>query len=299
MDTRRLRHFISVYECGSIGQAAERLLLTQPALSKSIRHLERELDAQLFERTPLGMVPTHYGEALAHHARVIQAEIRKAEYEIGRLRGVAEGELSVGIGPSIATNLMPAATVRLVEANPEVRMTVTEGLVDDLIPALRRGELDMVIGAWPILQEPEFATETILTDRVAVYAGENHPLVTKKDTNFADLSEAAWALPPDTQHWRQRMEDIFIAQGLSAPEPMIVTNSGSFLRYLTATGRFLSFLPEQLIALDLKQGTLHRLPTPLGFEAKISLSYRANRPLTPAGQALIQAINQVVSDLGV
>ena len=113
LESKRLKHFLTVYELGSIGQAAEKLLLTQPALSKSIRLLEDSLGVRLFERTTLGVVPTVFGKALALHAKAIEAEVRHAEAQIASLRGLAAGRVAVGVGPSVATSLMPLATKRL------------------------------------------------------------------------------------------------------------------------------------------------------------------------------------------
>ena len=111
IESRRLRHFLAVFELGSIGQAADKLLLTQPALSKSLRSLEDELGARLFDRTPMGVVATVFGEALAMHAKAIEAQLRSAEAAIGALRGKAKGRVTVGIGPSVAPSLMPQATL--------------------------------------------------------------------------------------------------------------------------------------------------------------------------------------------
>ena len=110
VDSRRLSYFFTVYQLGSIGHAAETLPLTQPALSKSIRQLEQELGCELFERTPSGVVPTVFGEALAHYARTIAAEIDNAKAKIAELRGGDTGEVRIGVGPSIAVNMMPMVT---------------------------------------------------------------------------------------------------------------------------------------------------------------------------------------------
>ena len=160
LDSRRLRHFLAVYDMKSIGQAAEKLYLTQPALSKSLRQLEDDLKVKLFDRTPLGVVATVFGDTLAQHARVIRSEMRHAETELSNLRGAVKGHVTVGVGPSLATSLMPLATGMLRKAKPGIRFTIIEGLVDTILPALRRGELDLAVGAWPRPADSDITAET-------------------------------------------------------------------------------------------------------------------------------------------
>jgi DNA-binding transcriptional LysR family regulator len=213
LDSRRLRHFLAVYDMRTIGQAADKLCVTQPALSKSIRQLEEDLQAKLFDRTPLGVVPTVFGELLAQHAKIIRSEMRHAELEIAGLRGAVRGQVTIGVGPSIAANLMPIAARRLRLQRPGIRLTVTEGLVDTLIPALRRGELDLAVGSWPRVADADLTAEVLMQDHVCVVAGLTHPLAGKDRVELGDLLEYPWSLPPESQRWRQLLEETFLAQG--------------------------------------------------------------------------------------
>ena len=247
LESRRLRHFLTVHELGSIGQAAERLSLTQPSLSKSIRSLEAALGVQLFERTPLGMAPTVHGEALAMHARAIAAQVRRAELQLVQLNDVGSGRISLGVGPSIAAQLMPEATARIRRRMPQVELSVTEGLVDDLIPALRRGEIDIAVGSWPRVADPAFLTEVLTTDRVTVCARPGHPLAARP-VQLHELLVYDWVLPPATQRWRQELGEHLLAHGLSVPSAAVASNSASYLCALLKTGDYLSFLPHLLVS---------------------------------------------------
>jgi len=247
IESRRLRHFLAVFELGSIGQAADKLLLTQPALSKSLRGLEEELGVRLFDRTPVGVVATVFGETLAMHAKSIEAQLRSAEAAIGALRGAAAGHVKVGIGPSVAPGLMPAATVALQKLHPGIDLTVIEGLVDDLVPQLRRGQLDVVVGAWPKLADTDFSTEVIVVDTLEVFVRAGHPLTALGPQPLQALLPFPWALPPATQKWRQQFDALFVEQGLSPPRPIVTSNSASYLKALMRLGDHLSYLPSQLV----------------------------------------------------
>jgi len=296
LESRRLRHFLTTYELGSIGQAAEKLLLTQPALSKSIRQLEDELGVRLFDRTTMGVVPTVYGNALAMHAKSIEAQVRQAEAAIKSLKGKAKGHVCIGVGPSVATNLMPAATVMLQRLQPDIELTVTEGLVDELIPALRRNEIDVAIGAWPRVADVAFATEVLMRDVIEVVAREGHPLAGRR-VALTDLLAQPWALPPATQRWRQALDELFFAQGLSPPKPVVTSNSAGYLVALMRRSDFLSFLPRQLVGAD---GCL----TPIEvdgldrFEPDISITYKERTLADPAKMEVVQVLRAVAGESG-
>jgi DNA-binding transcriptional LysR family regulator len=294
MDSRRLRHFLTVYEHGSVGRAAEVLNLTQPALSKSLHQLEDELGVKLFDRTPLGVVPTVYGRTLSHHAKVIQSELHSAERELAHLTGARKGEVIVGIGPSIATRIMPEATMRLHAERPGIQLTVIEGLADDHIPALRRGEIDLAIGNWPLVSDPNLAAETLMSDDVVVVAGARHPLA-GKTVQLAELLEYPWALPSRSQIWRAQLDELFVAKGLAPPPPRVVAaNAAAFLRALVQHGDYLSFLPRQVVALEERAGAAVALRVPeIHIRCDINVTYRERGGVTPACQALIAILEDL------
>jgi DNA-binding transcriptional LysR family regulator len=295
LESRRLRHFLTTYELGSIGQAAEKLLLTQPALSKSIRQLEDDLGVRLFDRTPLGVMPTVYGNALALHAKAIEAQVRQAEAQLQSLRGVAKGVVTIGIGPSVATYMMPLATSRLQKLQPGIELSVTEGLVDDLIPALRRGEIKLAVGAWPRIADPAFSTEVLLKDEIKVWAAADHPLV-GRPVELHELITYPWALPPSNQRWRQQLEEQFFERGLSPPKPAVVSNSSTFLRSLLKGGEYLSFLPRQLIGQDESLATIQVELSP--FEPETSVTFKERSLNEPTVLEVIQVLRSVASEMG-
>lgn len=294
LESRRLRHFLTTYELGSIGQAADRLLLTQPALSKSIRQLEDELGVRLFDRTTLGVVPTAYGEALAHHAKAIEAEIRRAEAQLASMRGKAEGRVAVGVGPAIAGRLMPLATMSLHRQHARIALSVTEGLVDTLIPLLRRGEIDVAVGAWPRVVDPVLTTEPLFRDRIEIYAAASHPLAGRAIA-LAELGGHAWALPPHDQKWRQQLDTLFCERGLTPPQAAVVSNSATYLKALMLQGGYLSFLPRQLAAAE--EGLVAIAVDVPRLEPEVTLTYRERSLADPAVLEMVQALRAAAAEL--
>lgn len=131
--------FLAVYRTGSLGRASQQLNLTQPAVSKAIRRLERSLDVPLFEREPRGMVPTLFGEALVRHAELVGSELDRAVEEIAALRGAARGRAKLGATPSVIEGLFPAAIGALLADRPGLTVTVREALAVCLTDVGRSG----------------------------------------------------------------------------------------------------------------------------------------------------------------
>jgi len=295
LDSRRLRHFLAIYELGSIGQAAERLLLTQPALSKSIRQLEDQLGVRLFDRTTLGVVPTVFGNSLALHAKQIEQQIRAAEAAISGMQGRAKGHVRIGIGPLVAVQIMPTVALTIRRLHPDLELTVTEGLVDDLLPQLRRSELDVLVGAWPRIVDPAFTTEVLLSDTIRVFAREEHPLV-GMPISLTDLVEQNWVLPPATQQWRQLFEAAFFEQGLSAPRPTVTSNSAAFLKAMLTQSDAISFLPCQLMA-GTPGLTVLEVEGLRTFEPEIGMTFRERSLGDPARMEVVQALRAVAAEI--
>lgn len=297
LDWRRVRQFLHVYEHGTIGQASLELNVTQPALSKSLRSLEADLNVKLFERTPLGVVPTVYGEALALHAKAIQAELRSALAQIDYMRGATRGHVVIGIGPSMAPNIMPLATARLLAVRPGISLSVREGLADELVPLLRRGEIDLAIGTWDHSGEADLVNEVVHRDRLHVIAGRAHPLANGSAT-LAELQRHPWVLPPQNQAWRKRLDELFIAQGLAPIVAGVESNSSTYIKALLADDHFLSFLPRQSAFEELRTGHLAIVDcVDIDLSSDISLTYRERAVLSPASQLLISELRALGREL--
>ena len=141
IDVGRLRQLAVIVRERSFSKAAESLGISQPALSKNIRSLERVLGVQLLERGRFGAIPTTFGLALVRHADAIDAELRSAEQEVTALRVARSGHVCVGCGPSEATRLLPIALNRLRDRAPGINVTVLYGLNEALMPKIGRAHV--------------------------------------------------------------------------------------------------------------------------------------------------------------
>ena len=145
MELRDLEYFVVVAEQGNLGRAAEQLRLSQPALSKSLKRLEDALEVRLFRRSANGMELTAEGSLLLSRARELRDSLRNVAREVSDVSRGHAGHINVGVGPNANDEFLLAAVTELLRTEPRITMKVIVSDQDEIIPALRRGEIDLVI----------------------------------------------------------------------------------------------------------------------------------------------------------
>lgn len=136
-----LDRFLAVAQAGSLNKAAEKLHISQPALTKSIQVLEDRLGVPLFVRAARGVTLTTYGKAVLMRARAIDAEMRKIGEDILALQDLASGSVNVGAPPGAGfhSSILPAVTLRLIAGDRKLSVNYTMGTREQLLPAVREG----------------------------------------------------------------------------------------------------------------------------------------------------------------
>src|SRR5215475_11022800 len=145
MELRDLEYFAVVAEQGNLGRAAELLGLSQPALSKSIARLEDAMEVKVFRRTAKGMDLTVEGSLLLSRARELRDSLRNVAREVSDVSRGHAGHINVGVGPNANDEFLLAAVTELLQTEPRITMKVIVSDQDEIIPALRRGEIDVVV----------------------------------------------------------------------------------------------------------------------------------------------------------
>lgn len=220
-----LNYFLAVAEAGHVGRASERLGQTQPALTKGVQRLERELGIQLFDRTPKGMVLTSAGHAFFARARHVRANLDDAIQEATDLSLGKIGLIRVGVPPNYSETFFGEACAELLKQRPAARLQVTTGLNDRLVAALRLGDLDLSIGALSEHDPDDLDQRPLFDDPLHVVAREEHPLFSARELRLSDLASAGWLLPGAHVSARKKLEARFENAGLPPPTVVIETNS--------------------------------------------------------------------------
>ncbi|MFE1206001.1 LysR family transcriptional regulator [Streptomyces sp. NPDC058762] len=143
MEIRQLRHFMAVVTEGGFTAAARRELIVQSALSTSVRNLERELGADLFDRTGRRVVLTEAGRALLPRARALLAGAEDARQAVAAVTGLATGRVAIGTIQTLTCVDLPAELATFHRRFPGVQVSVRDAPVGELTDALRAGELDL------------------------------------------------------------------------------------------------------------------------------------------------------------
>lgn len=253
-----LQALVAALDEGSLRGAARRLALSQPAMTKALRELERDVGAQLLQRTRTGVTATAQGHVLYEHARSVQRELDSARQTIAQLGGQMSGELKVGAVPLALLALVPEAMRTFGRAFPDIQIHLREELYVAQLTLLRGGEVDMVIGPIPDgLPHGEFHIEPLLPIEMAVVAGKGSPLATCR--SLAELSHARWVFTSATGA-SSYAQLLFQHHGLAAPRPSAIVNSTLGLMALIAVGDSVGLMPLPIASHPVAQQFLVKLP---------------------------------------
>jgi len=301
MDLDRLVHFLAVIEHGSIGRAAAALNVSQPALSKSLRKLEDSLGQRLVDRGAFGARPTMFGRSLAERARLIVREIRNVRADFTALQHLETGHVVIGAGPSLMADLLPRAVETLHRRRPHARVTLREGLMDELLEALAVGELDLAIGGMPDeVLDIKLAREPLFVDEVVVVARAGHPLVRVGGARpLSELAAYPWIMPGGPEILRSDLATAFERAGLAPLTPSVTTNSAHCMKALAMQGDWLCFMPRSLIRLDERWGALSVVPLQAPpWTRRVDAVHRADVTLSPASRALLVDLHAACRAMG-
>ncbi|MDE2604559.1 MAG: LysR family transcriptional regulator [Burkholderiales bacterium] len=230
-----LRYFVAVAEEGHVGRAAQRLGVTQPALTKGVQRLEHSLDLRLFERGPKGMTLTSVGSVFFERARHLCVGLDEAVQEAGDLHLGAIGTIRVGVSPLFADGLVGETFAQLLRQRPGARARLTISLNDSLLGLLRLGDLDLSVNALQEATPDDLDQRPLFDDELCVVAREGHPLLARSRLRLEDLADTGWALPGPEVLARRRVESRLAEHRMAPPRVVLrldnsVTLSTSVLR---------------------------------------------------------------------
>ncbi|MFD0857420.1 pca operon transcription factor PcaQ [Roseovarius aquimarinus] len=302
MDRRiKIRHVQALTEIvrqGSLKRAAERLLLTQPAISRTLSELEEIVGADLLTRGRGGVSLTAEGEFFHRYAQGSLAALEQGLAGIDEARRAGAMQLRVGALPSVAARLMPEIVAELAELAPDLRLTIADGAHGHMTRVLRAGDLDVLIGR---LGEPEtmrgLSFTQLYLEEVAVIVRPGHPILGEPD--LARIAEFPVIYPPPSAAIRPFVERLLIASGAAVPPRRIETVSGAFGRVHTQQSDAIWFISAGVVAREVAEGRLVRLPLGTGLtEGPVGLMTRAGEGETLAMQLFRRALERTLPRLG-
>ncbi len=246
MKSQHLNFFLAMAEHGSIRGAARALGLTQPAVTKTVRTLEKEVGLPLIQRSISGVVLTEHGQALLKHAQRINNEMRRAEEAMAARKDGQGGVVRAAVSASAAITLLPAALEEFTRRLPRARVTLIESSLKSSLNGLFDGSLDLAVlqlgpGDFP----PHIQTVPLfdVAQRIVVRKGHAH----QHATSFGELTDCKWVVPqhPD---WRGVFSSPnFWPDSLPLPATLIECSSLVIAQSMVQSADFVSIFPEPSI----------------------------------------------------
>ncbi len=229
---RHLQLLVALDEFRHLGRAAEFLSVTQPAVSKTLAEIERLFDLGLFVRSTRGTEPTPYGDAIVRFARSVLADYERTRDEIASVASGAAGRTRVG-AMVVAMPMLLSRAVELLKArSAQTAVSIEEGDLTRLLPRLRVGELDLIVGRLePGYAAPDLETEAFFEEPMSIVARPDHALAGKKRLGWNELVALPWVVPPPWASSRIKLNQLFYGHGINPPADLI--ESASFLVMLT------------------------------------------------------------------
>jgi DNA-binding transcriptional LysR family regulator len=292
-DAARLNVFRAVAEHGSISAAAERLSFTQPAVSRQIATLEREAGTQLLERTPRGIRLTDPGRVLLGHAEAILDRMAAARAQLEAVARAEDGRLRIGSFPTANATVVPRAVAAFARARPHVELSLVEATSSENVPALRAGELDLVVASSIDAGVDAGGLEVVelIDDPLLVALSIDHPLARRPRLRLRDLAGETWI---EARHadCRRALDRAAAAAGF---EPRIRFGTEQWLgkQGLVAAGVGIALIPGLAIATAREDVVLRSLQDGPRRRVVVLLpsGYR-----TPAAEPFVALLRQEADD---
>jgi DNA-binding transcriptional LysR family regulator len=298
MDLRDLSYFETIAETEHLGVAAEQLGRTKPALTKSIRRLELDLNAKLFVREGRRIVLTPVGEALLMRTRRLKNTVEDIRRDVSELSEGLAGQLRIGTGPTVAEYFLPTLIKRLVSDLPKVKTEIVVEFGDQLRKNLVGGKLDIIISTISPDDLPQFFVHPFSRDQVVAAARPDHPLALGF-SKLEDFLKYSWVLPGPTVATRKWIDWAFVSRGLPPPDVKIETSSLHVLPTLIADTDFLTFTPKSNLGEGRIASALREIPCgELTMQRELGLVTRQDKNISPVVMRVVDLLSKGIRTIG-
>jgi len=299
MNERDLDYFAAVAKHGHLGRAAESLGLSQPALSTSLRRLEKSMQAKLVKRTPKGVELTMMGSALLGHLGRLRLAREDVAREVTDLAQGHAGNLRIAVQPGISEELTAAAAAVLLKDAPKVTLQVNALSFDLMVPGLLNGEFDLIVGGTVSpASSGDLTQEDLLHEKNVIYASATHRLAAHKRVTLADLAEERWVKTASAgRSWKALCRTCEEA-GLPPPRDVLETNSSAVRSRAVAFGGLLALGNSRQV-----RQYAQRLPVVVlrvvGFSASrdVVVAHRRDGYLSPIARRVIGILKATAREM--
>jgi DNA-binding transcriptional LysR family regulator len=257
MDNIALQTFLTLVETGSFTDAAEKLYLSQSAVSKRIASLENELDCRLLDRIGKQVLLTDAGKVLAARARTLLMEMEDTRRQIQNLSDSVQGSVSIGTSHHIGLHRLPEVLQRYTAEFPGVELDLQFMNSEQICEAVKNGDLELGVITLPLRPMEHLTVHPVWLDTLEFVIGPTHPLAKSRQTNvikgnsvasqLQELSQHAAILPSRGTFTREIVDGVFAQNSLRLRTKM-QTNYLETIKMLVSVGLGWSVLPSKMLA---------------------------------------------------
>ena len=284
MNYNHLMIFLAVAEEGGISRGAERLFISQPAVSKQLGLLEASLGLTLLERTPKGTVLTEAGRVLAGYARRLSGLESEAAAAMAEIRGVERGTLTLGASLTVGAYLLPPLLAAYARRYPHIVLSLQIANTETIQARLRDGALDLALTEG-FADDPELSAAVFAHDALVAIAPPGHPLLTDAPIPAARFASEPMILREPGSGTRAVVEQAFRERGLTLT-PRLSLGSTEAIKGAVAAGAGLAMVSRLAVSLELETGRLALLPlSDLTLRRPLHRLARRGAPESRAAQA--------------
>jgi DNA-binding transcriptional LysR family regulator len=299
VNSRRLTHLIALAEEGSFARAAERVHLSQPALSRSIQALEEEVGMKLFDRAARGVAMTAAGRMLVERARRVLFETRCLFRDVELLKAHELGEVRIGLGPYAAVVLLPDLLVQFAQRFPKIKVTIELGEGDALLARLRAEQIDFLVTdrrVPPVM--PDVTLQRLRRHEGGWFARPDHPLFARGTVPLAALREFPLVSVSLPAFMKDALHRLLKYRAHEQIPLQIECNDVAVLKDVVAQTDAVLFATASAVRHDLAMRRLARIPlvNPPRLALEFALVYLAERTASPAAYSALGLAEQVLEE---
>jgi DNA-binding transcriptional LysR family regulator len=257
MEIRQLRAFVAIAELGTFTAGAQRVHVTQAAISMQIRQLENELGARLFIRAPRRVMLTEAGEQLLQRARQILRDHDAAVDEIAELAGAERGRLRIGSASAmVTTDVLPKLLKAVRRQHAGAEVTVASGTSDALVQQILAGELDLAFVSLPV-EARGINTERLSQDQLVAIASPRHRLAKQRTISPYSLAGENLILGERGGNTRRLIDQFFAQAGVTLQVSMELSRQAA-IRRMVEEDMGVGIVPLQTVTEAVEKGRLVR-----------------------------------------
>ena len=281
MTLRHARVLLAVLEAGSVSGAADRLSVTQPAISKTLAEIEEGLGSPLFAGSKRNPRPTAMCMRLAILARKLEANLRRAADDVGSVARGASGELLIGTSNAALLRIVPDVMVAMRREFPRLTLNITSHPVHKLFEDLRAGRIDIMMARVPKEEYPADLRAFVLgAVPEVVTMSRCHPLAKAQRVSWEGICESDWIWPLKGTRKRELQDRFWRRMGLPPPRSLVELGDSALAIAMMDRHPLCAVLPLHTAQLGQHFGVVTIAPLSIDIDMGDLALWHANEPQT-------------------